>query len=195
MTTLSELRTRLRQQLHDVTPLRWDDDSLDRHIAHAIEDVSQSMPRELGAALATTTGSREVSLATLGGLIDVERVEYPVRSYPPALIGFQRWGETLLLDAPVAPTGDEARISYTVHHTVDDESSTLTPFQEELVVLAASAFAVIELAAASIDTLTTGGPTVPSELRAWAQARQISFRQLLHQYGRRPAMRVRRVVA
>lgn len=153
------------------------------------------MPRELGAALATTAGSREVSLATLGGLMDVERVEYPVGDYPPALIGFQRWGETLLLDSPLAPTGDDARISYTVHHTIDDDSSTLTPFQEELVVLAASAFAVIELAAASIDTLTTGGPTVPAELRAWAQARHISFRQLLYQYGKRPRLRMRRVVA
>jgi len=195
MTTLTELRTRLRQQLHDVTSLRWDDTALDRHLAHAIEELSQAMPRKLGAALATTAGSRELSLETLGGLIDVERVEYPVGCYPPALIGFQLWGDTLIIDSAVTPSGDDARISYTVHHTLDDDGSTLTPFQEELVVLAASAFAVIELAAGSIDTLTTGGPTVPAELRAWAQARHISFRQLLHQYGKRPRLRMRRVVA
>lgn len=191
MSTLPALRTRLRLELRDAASQQWTDDDLDAHLGHALQELSHAMPRELGAALATTPGSREISLATLGGLIDVCRVEYPVGSYPPALIAFQRWGDTLLIDSAAPPAGDDARISYTVHHVLDDDSSTLSAFQEELLVLGASAFAVQSLTVASIDALTTGGPGVPREYRGWAQARLIAFRQLLHRYGCRQPMRVR----
>jgi hypothetical protein len=39
MTTLSDIRTRLRQDLGDADSLRWDDDALDRHIARALDTM------------------------------------------------------------------------------------------------------------------------------------------------------------
>jgi hypothetical protein len=192
MTTLTEIRTRLRQELHDTASSRWDDDVLDRHIGHALEELSRAMPREVIAQLPTTVGSRELSLATLENLIDVERVEFPAGCYPPAVVSFQRWGDRVIFDAPQTPSGGDALVRYTVGHTLDDETSTLSLFQEELVALGASGFAVTELSAASIDTITTGGQAVPADFNAWAQARLIAFHQLLHQYGRRPPLRTRR---
>lgn len=61
------------------------------HIDRALTELSEAMPQEKTATLATTAGSREVSLVGLD-VMGVEAVEYPVGEYPPAYIGFGTWG-------------------------------------------------------------------------------------------------------
>ena len=79
---------RLRKDLSDVAEERWPDDQLDRHIEHALAELSLSIPQELTATIATTPGSRDVSVASLVGLVEVEAVEYPVGQFPPNYQGF-----------------------------------------------------------------------------------------------------------
>jgi hypothetical protein len=195
MTTLADIRDRIRKDLHDTdsASYRWPDAQLDRHIAHALEEVSLAIPRELTATIATTSGSRELSLAAITGLIAVERAEYPAAQFPPSLVPFSRWADTLTLDLETAPNGANATVSYTARHTLDSSSSTLPPFLEDLVVTGAGAYAVLELAAFTIDQLSTGGPAVSESYSAWARARLIAFRQLLIQYGRANRVRSRRL--
>ncbi len=192
MTTIADIRDRIRKDLHDTDAgdYRWPDAQLDRHIEHALEEVSLAIPRELSAAVATTAGSADVSITSLEGLIDVERVEYPVGQFPACLVPFTRWGDTLTLALEALPTGDDAQLSYTARHTLDASGSTLAPFLEDLVVTGAGAYAVLEQAAFTVDVLTTGSD-VAERYEAWARARLIAFRQLLFQYGRNNRVRSR----
>lgn len=197
MTTIADIRDKVRTDLHDTDPAneRWGDAELDRHIEHALNELNLHIPQELAATLATMPGSRELSLASLVGLIEVEAVEFPAGEFPPARVHFERWGGAIVLDTELEPAGEDAAIRYTARHTLDTTSSTLPPFLEEIVAMGAGAFAVLERAASSIDQLHTGGERVPADLAAWARARETAFRQLLFQFGRNKRLRARRPLA
>jgi len=195
MTTLPDIRTKVRQDLHDTDPgaERWSDEQLDRHIAHALSDLDLAMPREVSTTLATTPGSRELSTAGFDSLIDIERVEYPVGSYPPSYVRTARWESTITLLVDSAPDGSDARVFYTARHELGDEGSTVPPAMEDALAMGAAGYAAIELANATIDTLTTGGPGVNRDYAAWGQAWLTAFRQLLGQNSRRNAVRSKRL--
>ena len=186
MTNLAAIRDLVRKDLHDTdaSAYRWDDAQLDRHIEHALSDVSLHAPRQLSATIATTPGSRDVSLSGLDGLIDVDWVEYPAGGYPPCTVPFRRWGETLSLLVDREPTGDDCTVFYTARHTLDATSSTAPPELESTLAMGAAAFAVLERAAFTVEQLNTGGESAPAQLVAWAKAREVAFRQLLLAHGR-----------
>lgn len=195
MTTLTDIRTRVRQDLHDTdaADYQWSDGELDRHIQRALDETSRSIPREASTTLNTTAGSRDLSLSALAGLIDVEAVEYPAGEFPPSYAPFSRWGDKLTLLVDSAPaTVVPVVVYYTAQHTLDGSGATLAGFQEDIVATGASAYAVLESSAAAIDRLSTAGPEVPAQFLAWARAREIAFRQLLIQHARRNRVRARR---
>ena len=129
MTTIADIRARIRKDLHDTdsTAYRWSDAQLDRHIERALDELSLAIPLEKTATIATTEGSRDISLAILSDLIDVETVEYPVDAFPPVYAAHSRWAETLTLNVETPPTGDDARVNYTARHSLDSSGSTLPP--------------------------------------------------------------------
>src|SRR3989304_4242390 len=96
---LSEMRTRVRRDLHDEDPAnqRWTDAELDRHIQHALRDFGLSVPLEAKTTLTTTPNSRDLSIASLTDLVTVESAEFPVGNFPPTCVGFSLWGTTLTL--------------------------------------------------------------------------------------------------
>ncbi|MEO6396929.1 MAG: hypothetical protein ABIP13_00525 [Tepidiformaceae bacterium] len=198
MTTLTDIRTRVRQDLKDsdAANYRWSDSELNRHIQRALDETSRAIPLETSATLMTTPGSRSLSLASLSGLIAVEAVEYPVGQFPPEYAQFSAWatGITLLVDSAPA-SALPVSVFYTAQHTLDGSGTTLAGFQEDIVATGASAFAVLESSAAAIDRLSIGGGAVPEQFLAWARAREIAFRQLLIQHARRGRVRVSRVYA
>lgn len=197
MTTIADIRANVRTDLHDTDPAseRWSDAELDRHIEHALNELNLHIPQELTATLATTPGSRDLSLASLAGLISVEAVEFPAGEYPPANVGFRQWGGAIVLESECEPAGEDATVRYLARHTVDAVSSTLPVFLEEILAMGAGAFAVLERAGSSIDELHTGGELVPANLASWARARETAFRQLLFQFGRNKRLRARRPLA
>ena len=191
MTNLAAIRDLVRKDLHDTdaSAYRWDDAQIDHHIEHALADVSLHAPRQLSATIATTVGTRDVSLAGLEGLIEIERIEYPANTYPPCRTGFRRWGDTVSLLVEREPTGDDCIIFYTARHALDSTSSTVSPELESTLAMGAAAFAVLERAAFTVEQLNTGGESVPAQLVAWAKAREVAFRQLLLAHGRVRRMR------
>lgn len=195
MTTLPDIRTKVRQDLHDTDPdaYRWSDDQLDRHIAHALADMDLAMPREESATLATTPGSRELSIAALGGLIEIESVEYPLGHYPPRYARIARWDSAITLLVDAEPAGDDARVFYTARHELDGSGSTVPATMEDVLAMGAAGYAAMELANGTIDTLTTGGANVNRDYAAWGQAWLTAFRQLLGQRSRRNAVRAKRL--
>lgn len=194
MTTLPDLRAQVRKDLRDTTSgaYRWDDDQIDRHIANALSELSLALPAERAVTVATTAGSRELSLAAIAGLIDVEAVEYPAGQFPPCYTGFATWAGTLLLQTATPPGGDDAIIYCTARHTLDDEGSTLTAEQADLVAMGASALAALEQSVATANELVTGEHT-SMRYGEWGRARLTAFRQLLYEYGRRNRVRLRRM--
>jgi hypothetical protein len=194
MTTLADIRARLRTDLRDTdsAACRWTDSVLDRHIAHALEDLGAAIPRELTATLATTAGSREVSLATLTTLIEIDIVEFPTGAFPPAHIGFSHWAGTLHLHADEPPAGQNLKLWYVARHTLDGSGSTVPAHLEDVLILGASAHALLEISTYAIDRLNTGGEGVHELYASAGRARLTAFQQLLLQHGRRNRVRPRR---
>lgn len=190
MATLSDIRTRLRIDLGDPASDRWDDATLDRHIAHALSELSAACPREVTATLATTPGSRELSLASIEGLIGVEAAEYPAGHFPPCYVRFATWEGSLTLQTATAPDGGDARLYCTVAHTLDEAGSTLPAGLEDVLVLGAAAYAALELSSATIEQLNLNGGT-PAAYAAMARARFTAFQQMVHHYGRKNRVRTR----
>lgn len=192
MTTLADIRTRVREDLRDSEAERWPDDQLDRHIAHALSDLSLAAPQELTEEIATTAGSRDLSLAGLEGLIEVEAVEYPAGQFPVSFVSFSTWGGVLALQGATVPDGSDAKLYYLATHTLDEEGTTIPAHLLDVLTTGASAYAALELASYTADRLNLD-PKASEKHLAWARARLTAFQQLLHTYGRKNRLRERRM--
>ncbi len=192
MITLSDIRERVRRDLSDTAEASWPDEQLDRHIAHALSDLSLAIPQELSTDVATTEGSRELSVSGIERLIDVEMVEYPIGRFPPSYPGFATWGQSLTLHTPAPPDGEDARVFYTGSHTLDEAGSTLSEHLAEILTTGASAYAALELSAGTTNALSLQ-PEAAERYAALSRARLTAFRQLLHTYGRKNRVVARRM--
>jgi hypothetical protein len=193
---LSEMRTRVRRDLHDEDPAdqRWTDDELDRHIERAVRELSLAIPLEAKATPATSEGSRDISLTSLSDLVAVEAVEYPVDKYPPSYVPFSLWAGTLTLLVDATPPGGESvNIYYGKMHTLDDTTSTIPPHLEELVATGAAAYAALEWASFATNRINVGGQDVWRQYLTWGQERLAVFSRALAKHSRRNAVRVRRL--
>jgi hypothetical protein len=193
---LSEMRTRVRRDLHDEDPAnqRWTDDELDRHIERAVRELSLAIPLEAKATLTTTEGSRDISLASLSDLVAVEAAEYPVDKYPPSYIPFSVWAGTLTLLVDATPPGGESvNIYYGEMHTLDAATSTILPHLEELVASGAAAYAALEWASFATNRINVGGQDVWRQYLTWGQERLAVFSRALAKHSRRNAVRVRQL--
>ncbi|MDD5190482.1 MAG: hypothetical protein PHE50_05505 [Dehalococcoidales bacterium] len=189
---LTEMRAIVRRDLHDedAENYRWTDDELDRHIAHAVKDLSTACPKELKAVLATTSGSREIDIAEIEGLVCVEAVEYPVDKAPKIYQRFSIWGDTVTLLDEIAPDGSNAAIYYGGLHTLDSNGSGIPVRLEELVVMGGAGYAAIEWAVYAINRANMGGNQTAVELESWGTARLNTFRRDLKRLGRQNRLRV-----
>lgn len=191
---LAEMRARVRQDLHDEDDAnyRWTDVELDRHIQHAVRELSLSSPLEVKAALTTTAGSRELSLVTLANWIEIEAVEYPVGKYPPSYVPFSLWANTLTLLVDNTPSGGEqVYIFYGKLHTLDASTSTLPPALEEMAAIGAEAYAALEWSSFATNRVNLGGSQTWRDYLTWGQDRLAAFAQGLARLGRHNAVRAR----
>ena len=193
---LAEMRTRVRRDLHDEdsSNYRWTDDELDRHIGHAVRELSLSLPLEAKANLTTTAGSRELSIASLSDLVVIEAVEYPVTKYPPSYVRFSIWGNTLTLLIDQVPSGgEEVYIYYGQLHTLDANGSTIPSPVEDLVATGAAGYAAVEWASFATNRVNVGGDETWRNYLIWGQDRLAAFMQGLARHSRKNAVRVRRL--
>ena len=193
---LSEMRNRVRTDLHDGDPQnqRWLDAELDRHIQRAVRDFSLSLPQEAKTTLSTTADSRDLSIAGLTDLVAIEAVEYPVGSYPPTYVPFSIWLSTLtmLIDSPPGSVED-VDVYHTKLHTLDATTSTLPGRFEDVVATGAAAYAALEWASFATNRVNVGGQDVWRDYLTWGQQRLVEFQSALADHGRRNTVRVRRL--
>jgi len=179
-TTISILRSRLRVDLNEPAADRWSDDDLDRHIRHAIRDVNRVVPREMKATGLTIAdpASREMDISSLTDLIHVVAVEYPIGLYPRRLRHFETWGSTLSLLTDTMPeAGADVCVYYTTQHTVDAEGSTLPAYLEDVALVGAAGYAMLDYLVANENRVTIGGDHTVDQLRVFASDRLMQFRQ------------------
>jgi len=190
---LSEMRTIVRQDLHDedAANYRWTNDELDRHIAHAVKEFSEAIPYEQKAVKATTSGSREIDISTITDRIMVEAVEYPVDKFPKRYQPFALWGDTLTILGDEVPDGSNAYIYYGKLHTLDATSSTIPTQHEDLIAIGAGGYAAVEWAVYAINRVNVGGGITPREFLAWGNEKLRYFKQELRRLGRRNRVRIR----
>jgi hypothetical protein len=195
---LSEMRTRVRRDLHDEDPAneRWTDDEIDRHIERAVQELSLAVPLEAKTPLTTIAESRGLDVSGLSDLVALEAIEYPVDRYPPSYVPFSLWADTLTLlvdDVPL--TAQPVNVYYGKMHTLDPSTSTIPPHLEELVATGAAAYAALEWASFATNRINVGGEDVWRQYLTWGQERLAAFSRTLAKHSRRNAVRVRRLYA
>jgi hypothetical protein len=194
MTTIADLRDALRIELHDEDDERWQDAVLDRHLQRAARELAFVWPREQKTALSTTAGSRDLSLASLTGLVRVFAVEYPVGEHPPAFTQFSSFGGilTLLVDQTPADA-EEVNVYWGSLHTLDGSASTLPPVAEDAVVTGAAGYAAIEWASFATNRANTSGPQAVDDYLAWGERRLATFQAMLSRFGENGRLRSSRL--
>ena len=190
---LTEMRTIVRRDLkdEDAANYRWTDDELDRHITHAVKELSEATPYQQKATKATTSESREIDISTITDRIMVEAVEYPVDKFPKRYQRFSLWADTLTLLGAEVPDGSNADIYYGKLHTLDASTSTIPTKFEDLIAIGAGGYAAVEWAVYAINRVNVGGDTTPSEFLAWGREKLDYFKAELKRLGRRNRVRLR----
>lgn len=197
-TTIATIRSRVRQDLHDEDSgaYRWTDAVLDRHILRAVADYSLYRPVEQKTTLTTSAGSRDLSIASLTGLITIEAVEWPAGEYPPRYVGFSRWMTTLTMDTPNAPgAAEDVHVYWTSLHTLDASSSTLPAAHEDIAAIGAAAYAALDWTSFATNRINTGGDDVWGRYKAFGESRMRDFRTALERIASDNRVRARRLYA
>ncbi len=187
---LTDMITLVRRDLRDESsPYQWSDDELTRHINRALKQLSERVPLPAKATLATTDGSREVSLTPLSNRVMVQAVEYPIDYTPQKFQRFALWGDTLVIISGNEPDGSNCYIYYGKLHTLDADTSTIPPRYEDLIATGACGYAAISYAAYSVNKVSVGGTVTPREYRLWGNERLKVFTDALKRLGRRQRIR------
>ncbi len=130
----------------------WSEDDLSRHLDHALADLADAAGAQESLDL-SATGADEYDISGHPEIRHLLAVEWPLSQQPPAHIRFHLWrGQLRLLDA-VPPAGQTLRLHYRKAFTVDDLGSDLPAELEELAVLGARGYALLQQAARTIATL------------------------------------------
>lgn len=195
---LNQMRDRLRLDLHDqdAANYRWTDGELDRHVQRTVREFSLAIPLEAKSTLTATSGSRDLSITSLTDLVAVEAVEYPVAKYPPSYVRYSVWLSTLTMLVEAAPAAtDSVAVYYTKLHTIDVSSSTVPAQFEDMIAAGAAGYAAVEWASFATNRVNVGGQDVWRDYLTWGQERLAEFQAAVAQYGRRNALRARRIYA
>jgi len=193
---LNDMKSRIRKDLHDEDSqnYRWTDSELNRHIDHAVRELSLSCPLEAKATLTTTAESRDLSISSLTDPIEIEAVEYPVGNYPPSYIRFSTWANTLtLLTDSVPGDGEDVYVYYGKLHTLNADSSTIPAKLEDLVALGATAYAAMEWASFATNRVNVGGSASWRSYLTWGQDRLAEFMKGLAKHSVKNTLRVRQL--
>ncbi|MBI2887418.1 MAG: hypothetical protein HYY02_09435 [Chloroflexi bacterium] len=191
-TTLTTIRARVRQDLHDedASNYRWTDAVLDRHIAHALRELSWSIPREQKSTLTTTAGSRDISVSSLTDLLRVHAVEWPTGQYPPLYVRFSLWQTTLTLLVSGAPSGVEnVNVYWHQLHTLDGSTSTLPTWSEDLLAMGAAGYAAQDWASFAINRVNVGGQETAADYERLAHVALATFKAELRRSGLQGSLR------
>ena len=189
--TLSEMITRVRRELKDESSALWSDDELTRHIDRAVAELSEAIPLEQKATIATTADSRQVDISSLSDRVMVEAVEYPVDEFTKIYQRFALWADTLTLLGSEVPDGSDCYLYYGRLHTLDAVTSTVPAKCEDMVAAGAAGYAALAWGVYAVNRVNVGGVATPREYCIWGKERLRFFSQEVKKLGRKNRVRTR----
>lgn len=165
MTTLALVITDLRNELKDTDSgaYRWTDTELTRHLRRAVVEYSRVSPREMKATIATTNGSRAITISGMSSyddLIKVLAVEFPVGNVPLTLNRFQLYDGVVTMLGDNVGTGANAYIYWGALHILIDgigTTCTVPEKDQETVICGGAGYAALAWAAYATNRVNLGG--------------------------------------
>ena len=191
--TLTTFTTNLLAFLVDTTNIVFPTGTVTEAIRLALGEYSAALPLIAVGTATPAANKREVSLAALTGIIDVQEVHFPYTAadpeYPPNRVLFRTYvtasAFTLFLDSRDPPDGTQvARVFYTMTHTLsglDSASATTYPASDDgMMMLGAAGFAAL---ARSVEVVGAyqAEITQMTSLKAWGDEQLSQFRTELWQ--------------
>ena len=192
MALLADIRTRARTDLDDTGSEVWTDTELDRHIDHALRELSHHIPRQRKTTLATVADTRALDISSLAPRRSIEAVEYPVDNDPKTWRAFNVWIDELTILSGSVPDGSNCNIYWTSQHTLDVSTTTLSEEEEEILVTGAEGYACRQQAHYLKNRVATGGPQTDRDYQADASRLLAEFHAALRS---RKAVTTRRLYA
>ena len=149
-TYLADLVAQLRTDLGDPSGAspRWSDADLQRAIARSLAAFSRHHPYEQKTTIETTVSDYAISIASLTGLISVDRLEFPVDNKPPYFKPFSIIQSTLFMEE--WGDGTDCYIYWSGTHALTDTSRTYDIKYSDIIELGALAFALEQYSDASL---------------------------------------------
>lgn len=189
MAALAELRVRVERALGDATNQRFSEPDLDAALLLALGEYGGVLPQRKVASLTLTADGREIDLASLTNLVNVERVEWDYDAsdpdYPPLYrpFHFTLPPSSIILDTDDEPqSGDVVRVFYTAAQTIenlDGATQTSVPSSDEhLLVYGAAGHAALSRAASLLEKVSMDQDATV-RLQAWGKEQLASFRARL----------------
>ena len=169
--TLTEVRTRVRQDLKDTDAANylWTDSEVDAAIQRVVSEFSLAYFKQELSELDTVSDSKSIDISSLTNLVKVLSVEFPIDQDPPYLQHFALWGTNITMTDK--GDGSKARIKWGKLHTLDATSTTIPIQFDELIVLGATAYLALSASAYNINRATIGGKETSLNYSKWAQSR------------------------
>jgi len=168
---LVEMRARVREDLHDTDPsaYQWTNDQVDGAIQRAVREYTQRAPIEKISDLATTADSVEMDITSLTDLASIESIEFPTDETPPHYQRFVFYAGRVFMRDP--GDGTDARVKWLQKHTLAAGSTTIPEEHDEIIVLGATGYLAMSIAAHLVDKATIAGRYGTMSYRAWARER------------------------
>jgi hypothetical protein len=149
--TLAEYRAAIRATLRDSGSSVWTDAQVDAALREALEAYSRVTPRALNTTLTLAANGREISLASVTGLLEVADVWLPYTASDPEYPANRRLYRrltptTLYIEGGADPaSGDVLRLFYLASHTVNGldsaSATTVVAWHEQAIAWGAAAMA------------------------------------------------------
>lgn len=190
------MRARVLSLLIDTSNVTWASGIIDEAVRLALEEYSKARPLEAIGTVTPTAATREVSVSSLTGLIDIWRVWFPYTStnpeFPPSWCDFSVWWSagtpTLFLNSH-SPSGSEvARVFYAKLHTLnglDAAGATTYPASDDgMLVIGAAGYACLARAVDAVETQPQVGFGTRNYEDVGERLLKV-FRALLHAGGRK----------
>lgn len=199
--TLTTLRDRVELQLGDSGNSIWSTADIDEAIRQALHEYSKVRPLRAVGTITLSTAGREISLASLSGLLSVQEiwVDYTAANpeYPPNRRPFEHWvdqNQIYVIGDYEPQAGDVVRVFYTKLQTLSGldaaTSTTVLEEDESLIAIGACGYAATSRAVDLTEQVTLDKLTA-QQVRAWGLAKLQEFRAGLKAVARRMALETR----
>jgi len=182
--TLSTMTDAIESLLKDSSNTYWSTAEIQDAIKWALAEYSYRVRRRQVTTINDVDGSREYSLTSISGLMQVTRVWWPYDSTDPAHPpNWVQWymldDDNLYLDVDTEPDGTEViRIFYNSEHTIKDlDSATATTLDDagcQLLILGAAGRCVLTQSREVIDAINVS-EEVTGDWESWGRARVKEF--------------------